>query len=162
MATESVKHESIIGLDLKNMSDDELFEKKRKVANEFIREIMDLMNMCEAKNGHDEDIDRLRELIQWARSALGEFDIINRSKEKIWENRQQVIDRNLDFFLNADVGTKYIKPGDKDRKFIERIIHKVRSRHGIMNEKEFDRIWSIGNDMVRTVCEYMILNGEFS
>lgn len=155
----------------KPLTDDDINASKAKLAsldgkkiNEicdgYTRQIKLLINTAKKTLNKKDDEDEIVELERLARlvALLPSDEIFLRSKDKIWHTRKQILDKNVEWFMNRDY-SKNIKK-DQKQTMIETIIKVVRRKFVALSEDEKDQYWMKAIELLRLVAEFKKLTGE--
>jgi len=86
--------------------------------------------------------------------------IITRCKDKIWESRQQIKDKNVDYFFNTNFD-KYIKKGSSYEDFQRTLMDMIKESWDDLDEASREAIWKYTRKMVRCVAAYRLMIGDF-
>jgi hypothetical protein len=132
-------------------------QKISLVVLDFHSQIAKVLKIIDSKLPNDIEVDRLKRLIRIARDEEP-LMIINKCKDKIWDSREQIREKNKDYFLQKEYG-EYIRK-DKNQMFIEGLIGLFKQSHKMLNKKEMEIIWKINNKLLDDICEYKILIGD--
>jgi hypothetical protein len=136
-------------------------DKEQKISliiHGFHSQIAKLLKIIDSKLPNNIEVDRLKRLVRIARDEEPLL-IINKCKDKIWDSRKQIRERDKEYFLNKEYD-EYIKK-DKNQLFIEGLIGLFKQSHELLNEKELGVIWKINNQLLDNVCEYKILINDY-
>lgn len=108
--------------------------------------------LAQAKASGDEDdiveIERARRVIGFC--PLEEK--LLRTKDKIWNVREHIINKNTSFFLDRDYSGMIKKDGNKA--FIEALMEIVKNNFTALNEKEQNQYWKKAKKLLRLVAEF--------
>ena len=124
----------------------------------FHSHISKILKIIDSKIPNHIEVDRLKRLIRIARDEEPLL-IINKCKDKFWDSRTHIREKNKEYFLAKDYNG-YIKK-DGNQMFIEALVSLVKQSHDMLNEKEMEIIWKINNQLLDYVCEYKILIGDY-
>jgi hypothetical protein len=86
--------------------------------------------------------------------------IITRCVDKMWDNKENILNKNEKFFIEKFDTSKYIKV-DKNKEWLDEIVKVVRKEFSILSANEKSCIWFYLNEMLTAVIEYKLLKGEF-
>jgi hypothetical protein len=137
------------------MSDTKKEKKIFKLVVKFNSVISKIIKLIEATEPNNIEIDRLKRLARIAKNEEPLF-IINRCKDKIWNSREHIIEKNEKFFMDDDQFNQYIKH-DRKEPFIRALMKIVQDGFTKLNENEKNHIWKIIKDLLKYVTEYKIL-----
>ncbi len=129
------------------------------VVDEFNSVTFMILKIAKKFEPNSSDLEWLRKKMSLVRS----FDqqcIILRSKDKIWNYRDQIIKRDLNFFINNNFG-KYIK-NDDNRTFMYTLINLIKRRVKSFSPQELAELWNLANRLLGCVAKYKELTGDFT
>ncbi len=148
----------------KILSSDE-FEKYddqlNNILNRFHTAIFKIINIAM-------EIDPKNTYIAWVRdkiilvSKVDKEAIIKRVHEKFWFYKEEIINRNTDFFHKAEF-SKFIKD-DENKSFMYSFVNMIRKKINELNDEQKDVIWDYLQTILGTVIEYkkLILDYKLS
>lgn len=120
--------------------------------------ISKIFKIIDAKTPGNLEIDRLKRLVRIARDE-DPLNIINKCKDKLWDSRERILERDQKFFMNNTFG-QYIKK-DENQMFIESMINLIQTNVDNLSAKEKDYIWKIIQGLLDQVTVYKILIGDY-
>jgi hypothetical protein len=91
---------------------------------------------------------------------LDEDEIIFRMKDKLWEYREQIINRNEDFFKNNQF-SKFIKNDDR-KKLMYSMINMFKNKISGLSKEGRDEIWNLIQLLLACCIKYKELIGDFN
>lgn len=108
------------------------------------------------KTDEDEiiEMDRLMRLI----NMLPNDEIFIRSKDKIWFARNQILQKNIDWFFNRDYSANIKK--DQKQRMIETLLRIVRNQWRDLSEEEKEMYWDRGLEILGLVAKFKKLAKE--
>jgi hypothetical protein len=86
--------------------------------------------------------------------------MLERAIDKLWDNKDKIIERDLAFLINKKVTSKYIKD-DSRKEWMEGMIDFVRNRYTDLSPDELEYVWKCINNMLQAVIKYRILKDDF-
>lgn len=141
-----------------NIMENKLDAKMGKVLDEFHKCIFKILKCVDDKLSNNIEVDRLKRLVRIARDE-SPFEIIDRCKNKIWDSREHIINKNEEYFLKNSFD-KYIKK-DENQMFIQSLVQLFRDNHDQLTAQEKNYIWGLNLKMLNCVTEYKILTGDY-
>jgi hypothetical protein len=129
-----------------------------KILDDFHRAVFKVIKICKRVEPNNIDIDWLQNKLSFARN-VDPLIIMDRAKDKIWHYRQQIIDRNIDFFMKDNFGN-FIK-NDKNKTFMYTLVNTIKKRVKDLSEEEKNHIWNLINEILGTVTRYKMVSGEY-
>ena len=152
----------------KPLSEQDIEDIKRRLANVDPDKINEIYTKCSQlinrlitmvmKQSLDEDeiveIEHLKRVINLA--PLEEIFI--RSKDKIWNVREHIMNKNADYFIKKDYRTQIKK--DHNQVFIETIVNNIKQRFAVLPADDQAKYWQIATELLRNVAVYKKLVGE--
>lgn len=129
----------------------DLTKEKSNVIDEFHSIISKVLIVCERIEPNNMDIMWLRKKISLAKE-VDPLLVIDRAKVKIWEYREQIINKDEDFFLKNRF-EKHIK-NDENKTFMYTLVNLVKNRFRERSDEEKEYIWSLCNKLLVAVIKY--------
>ena len=83
--------------------------------------------------------------------------IIERCLEKLWDNKNYIMDRNEKFFLENNIESKYIKD-DERKEWLTGLIEFIKNKLNKLNTETKDFLWDKFNILLKLSIEYKLLN----
>jgi uncharacterized protein YeeX (DUF496 family) len=120
----------------------------------FNRNVSNLLKMVSNFSPNNPDIDCIRRIVKILRDTNPE-GAMEKCMAKLWDNQQQIRERNADFFMNCPMD-KYIKK-DANKQWLDGIVRMVRSGYTELSEDELNAIWKCINSMLVCVIKYKLL-----
>jgi len=131
-----------------------------EVCDEFHNLIAKLLKLVESRRPGHADIDRIRRLVSLCKQTELTH-IIDRCQNKMWASRQQILDKNNDYFLNKlDVG-QYIRDETVHAPFQYQLISLIKEGFKELNDKEKEKVWDINLGMLKCVGKYKLLTRDY-
>ncbi len=91
---------------------------------------------------------------------VDELFIINKCKDKLWTYREQIANRDINFFMNHGY-EKFIKE-DGNKAFMYTLMNTVKDRIAQMDADELTEVWSVMDNMLLNVVRYLKITGDYS
>lgn len=127
----------------------------------FNRQVSNIFKVIDNKDDsiqHNPDVDWVRRITKIVRNENPPY-MLEKSIDKLWDNKDAIIERNVDFF-NSEITGKYIK-NDERKEWMEGLVGFVRSRYAALQTDELDHVWNCINNMLQAVIKYRILRDDF-
>lgn len=131
------------------------FIEINKIINSFNKEVSLVCKFCMKKDKNNVDIEWINKIINTLKYENPKY-IIEVCIEKLWDNREKIIERDEQFFKNNNVENKYIS-NDKNKEWIKGIIHVLRDLLFNMNENDKTYIWDRFSNMLELSIKYKML-----
>jgi len=129
-----------------------------EIINKFNKKILSTFTFMESLTDNNPNVSRLKKLFILMKQT-DEKACIELIWEKIWENRDNIREKNKDYFKNNDY-FKYTNNLDDSKELFENLIHLLYDKIDDLEKSEEDYIWDIMNDMLNYVIEYYILTNH--
>ena len=136
----------------------DLTEEVNDIITRFHNVIFKIMKFCKQKQPDLLELEGLHRKLSLARD-LDPLVIINRSKDKIWMYKDQIINEDEDFFMKNKFG-QFIK-NDENRPFMYTIIKLIKDNYMKMTEPEKKLVWSLNQSLLKIVIEYKKATNDF-
>ena len=140
--------------------------KKEKEINDIIaffnRQVSNILKAIDSGYAgvkNNADFDRIRRIAKIARDEDPPC-MLERCTEKLWDNREAIMTRNVDFLIKPEVAKKYIKDDD-NKEWLESVMEFVRNKHKDLGDAEIEYLWKCIDNMLQCVIKYQIARGEF-
>ena len=141
--------------------------KKEKEINDIIqyfnRQVSNIFKVIDGKDDsiiNNLDVDWVRRVTKIIRNENPPY-MLEKSVDKLWENRDAIIDKNADFLLKKEVTNKYIK-NDERKEWMEGMIDFIRHKYTSLNDTELEYLWKCINAMLQSVVKYRIIKNDFN
>lgn len=135
-----------------------LTEEVNDTVTRFHNVIFKIMKFCKQKQPEAVELDSLHRKLSLARD-LDPLIIINRSKDKIWMYKDQIINEDEDFFINNKFG-QFIK-NDENKSFMYTMVKLIKDNFKKMSDPEKKMVWSLIQDLLKIVIEYKKITNDF-
>lgn len=129
---------------------------KQDQVNQLFRDysnlVMTILSHAEATTADEEDkveIDRLRRILGFCPIEEQFF----RTKDKVWNVRHHILNRNAKYFLDRDYSSMIKKDGNQA--MIETLVDIVKSKFDEMSTSEQDFYWRHAIQLLLKVTEFM-------
>lgn len=103
-------------------------------------------------------LDKIRILVKVSK-AIEPAEMLERSLEKLWNNRDAIIEHDIEFFKSSGVMYKHIKD-DQNKEWLTGITDFVLEQYDVFNDDELESIWSYINNMLEAAIKYRLLTGK--
>ncbi len=140
-----------------NKIERDLSKEESDIIDAFHKTTFDLLKIAKRMEPNHIDIEWLHNKLSIARK-IDPLLIITRSKEKIWTYRNEIMDRNIDFFIKNKF-TQFIK-NDENKTFMYTLVNLFKRRFMDLSKEEQDLIWDLANDLLINVIKYMKITKE--
>lgn len=127
-----------------------------KLVNTFNKEILDLIKFTKKKEKDNIDIEWLHKIICTIKNENPAF-IIEKCIDKLWDNKENIINRSEDFFKD-NFEKKWIKD-DCRKEWLSSFVAHIKNNMFILNPNEKIFVWDQVNKMLELVIEYRIMKG---
>ncbi len=109
-----------------------------------------IQNIKKYKGDNDEiaNLERVRRIVNLAPND----EKLLRSKEKVWEVRKYIIEKDAEYFLKKDY-SKYIR-NDWKKEFITEVLLTVRNYYAVSNKEEQELYWKHANSLLYWVSYF--------
>jgi hypothetical protein len=141
------------------MSGGDTTKEVSDVVDEFHSVVFKILKICKKIEPNNIDIEWLQNKLSLARD-VDPLMIINRSKDKIWYYRQQILNEDGDFFLN-NTFAPFIK-NDKNKTFMYTLLNLIKKRFAERSNEEKKMLWGLGKSMLASVIKYKKLIKDYS
>lgn len=127
----------------------------------FNRQVSNIFKIIDSKLDEiqDDNVDWVRRVTKIIRNENPPM-MLEKSIDKLWDNKEKILERNTEFLLQTEVVGKYIKD-DERKEFIEGLINFVRVKYKNLSKTETDDIWLCINNMLQAVIKYKIIKCDF-
>jgi hypothetical protein len=140
--------------------------KKEKDINDIIqyfnRQVSNIFKVIDGKDdsiSKNPSLDWVRRITKIVRNENPPF-MLERSVDKLWENRVAIMEKNVDFFVNKEVASKYIKD-DSHKEWLESLCEFIRDKYKSLDDTELEYLWKCINAMLQSVIKFRILKDDF-
>jgi hypothetical protein len=121
----------------------------------YIFKLIKLVKKCEPNNP---DIEWLQNKAALARD-VDPLIIINKCKDKFWHYRDQILERDIDFFLNNKF-SKFIK-NDENKTFMHTLLNIFKKKIIDLSDAEKNMLWDIMHGILLNIVQYKKLSGDY-
>lgn len=129
------------------------------ICEKFHRCIADMITLVRDKVTDCPELERLEKLISLCKMDGDEF-LIGRCKDKLWDSRKQIKEKDDAYFMNENFD-RYIKKGSQYADFQYELMDLIRDGYPTFTAAEKATLWKISNRMLKCASAYMLLKGEF-
>ena len=133
--------------------------KINNVLQKFNRQISKIFKVIDRLYPDDNAINHIKNVIQLAREEMPER-LITEGGEKLWDNREKIIEWDVEFFLRPGNMSRYAG-NEKSRSEVEGMRTFVGREYKNLTDDEIVFVWDTVNSMLKCVIEYRILKGEY-
>jgi hypothetical protein len=128
----------------------------------FNRQVSNIFKIIDNKDDmikNNPDIDWVRRITKIVRNENPPY-MLEKSIDKLWENKDSILNRDLNFLIDNDVAHKYIK-NDCRKEWIEGMLTFFMDNLNNLNEDDRDYLWKCINNMLQAVIRYKIIHNDF-
>ena len=141
--------------------DNKKLKEINTVLDTFNRQISRLLKAAEPKC-HNSEVERVRKMIGLVRQISPSL-MLEKSIDKLWENRESIVKRDAEFFLdNPTVKFKKFIKNDERKEFIHHMLKIIDTQIKLLTEDELDYMWNCVNEMLECVIKYKLLTEDYS
>ncbi len=153
---------------VKPLTDDDVILRRKRMANadgdklnnifkSFSNNIKSIITLAE-KYVKDEDDEVALDSIKRIIKLCPDDEILIRTMDKIWGVRLQIINKDINYFLNKEYGN--LVREDEKKEMIVGLIQIVREFFPELKKEEQNVFWSYGTSLLKLVAECKKLIGE--
>lgn len=125
------------------------------VLQKFNRGVSRIMKVVSIIEKNNVDIEWLRSQLSLVRDT-NPCLILEKCMDKFWAYNVQIMNRSDAFFLNPDVGKKFIKD-DENKEWLENFVKMIRDKLPLLTDDQRTRIWDCLNAMLEATLEYRLI-----
>ena len=137
-------------------------DKQRKISDilqQFNRQVAKIFKVIDKYHPDNVDIQHVKQILSLCRDITPDR-IIREAGEKLWDQRENIMKRDVYFFFRPDNMSRYA--GDKETKdLVEAIVTFVRDEYNTLKPDEIEYIWNCVNLMLKHTIEFKIIQGEY-
>jgi HSP90 family molecular chaperone len=126
-------------------------DKLHTIINTYCSHINSVITMVKEQLTDETEIaemERLKRIIGFCPKE----ELFIRTKEKVWNVRDHIINKDMEFFYNRDYSSMVKK--DENQSFIEALMNIVKYNFKQLTPKEQDRYWNRGIMMLKNIVEF--------
>lgn len=123
------------------------------LSRRFNAKIAEQVEFIASVIGENDDIKRAKELIALIVSE-SELEILERSKDKLWTFRHQIVKNDEKFFLETKEYEKFIVQGSSYAAFQHKVAAQIKSQFPKLKKEDKLRMWTITNHLLQIVIQY--------
>lgn len=143
---------------LNDIKEIELITEKNVLLKKFYRVLSHIFKIAEKIDGKNIHLIWIKNQVSLAR-RFDEEEIIFRMKDKFWEYREPICNREDDFFKNNQF-SKFIKE-DENKKMMYSMINMFKSKYNTLTEDERNHIWDLTQIILACCIKYKELIGDY-
>jgi hypothetical protein len=136
----------------------DLTKEESDIIDEFHRCVFKLIRICKKIEPNNMDIEWLQNKLSLARD-IDPLLIIHRARDKVWIYRNEILNRDMDFFMNNKFN-QFIK-NDENKTFMYTLVNLIKKRFLERSEEEKKMIWDLSNDLLAAVVKYKKITGDY-
>ena len=135
-------------------------DKKGEIApiveqcNRNISRILKIAKSIEPDNADLERVTRLVKIIRYENPP----HVLERCVDKFWDNKDKIMNRDIDFFVNniQTLKEKYIKK-DIRQSWMEGMTDYIKNNLNKLSEEDMTYIWDCLNNILKCVIQYKLI-----
>lgn len=141
------------------MSNDK-YKEISDVITYFNRQVMQIFKFIDSSGAYKDNalLHKVRLLIKITK-AVEPSEMLERCIDKLWENRDAIIAKDIEFFKGGGVMRKYIKD-DANKEWLTGLTDFVMDQYENFDDDEIEQIWVRINNMLEAVIKYRILTDK--
>ncbi len=136
-----------------------LTDEVNEIITEFHSTVFNVLKICKKIEPENADLDWLCKTLSLARD-IDPLLIINRSKDKIWTYREEIISENEDFFLKNKF-SQFIK-NDQNKNFMYSFIGLIKSKIKELSPAEKKLLWQLTKNLLVCVTKYKKVTNDYA
>ncbi len=122
-----------------------------EIVHRFHNVVFKIVKFCKQKRPDMVSLDSLQRKLALARD-LDPLIIITRSKDKLWMYKDQIIAKDVKFFMENKFG-QFIK-NDENKPFMYSMVNAIKEGYNEMTEPEKEMVWTLIQNLLKIVIEY--------
>ena len=122
----------------------------------FNKIILQLVKFMKKKEPNNIDIEWLHKILCTIKNENPSL-IIDKCMDKLWDMKDNIINRSEKFFLENDIEKKWIKD-DCRKEWLTSFVQHIKQNMFILTDSEKGFIWNNLNKMLEIIIEHRILN----
>lgn len=127
--------------------------------NRQISNIFKVIDNADDSVQYNPDVDWVRRITKIVRNENPPY-MLEKSIDKLWENKDKIIAKDSDFLLKKEITGKYIKD-DSRKEWMEGMVDFVRNRYKDLDKQDLEYLWKCINNMLQSVIKYRIIKNDF-
>ena len=137
---------------------DELF----KIFNIYVQNINAVIAIAKEQAKQDDDEEDILALLQVSRilGVAPPDEIFIRSHQKIWVNREQILNKNIDFFLNRNYS--HLIKQDRHQTFLTTLINIIKHKFAKLDKDVQNLYWNKIFCLLQCIIKYKKLVAEYN
>lgn len=135
----------------------DLSKEESDIIDAFHRVIFKLLKICKKMEPNNIEVEWLHNKLSLARN-VDPLLIITRCKEKIWTYRNEILERNTDFFVKNKF-SQFVK-NDENKTFMYTLINLLKKKFMELSDEERSAIWDLANELLVCVIKFMKIEAE--
>jgi hypothetical protein len=130
------------------------------ILQKFNRQIAKIFKVLDRVFPDDRaDMCHIKQVLQIAREEMPER-LITEGGDKLWDNRERIIARDVDFFLQENNMSKYAG-SEKTKSEVNTMVKFVGREYNNLTVDEMNFVWDTVHNMLKCVIEYRIIMGDY-
>ena len=133
-------------------------EEIATIVEQCNRNIARVLKMAKSIEPDNADLERVARLIKIIRYENPPH-VLERCVDKFWDNKDKIMNRDIDFFVNniETLKNKYIKK-DIRQSWLEGMTDYIKNNIHKLTEDDMTYIWDCLNNIFKCVIQYKIIN----
>jgi hypothetical protein len=138
-----------------------MFKKKDKdkssILETFNSQVSNIIKLIDKYLPKNPDVIHIKRLVKIA-NETNALLMLEKCEDKFWENKNNIMDRNIDFFKNSTFD-EYIYD-DEYKPLINRLIVLMKNTYDHLNENDKENLWNRINIMLNCIINYKLIKGN--
>ena len=123
----------------------------------FNRQVAQIFKFIDSNNEYQDNalLHKVRLLVKITKS-VEPTSMIERCVDKMWDHREAIIARDVEFFKSSDTIKSYIKEDD-NKEWLTGLTDFIMDQYDCFDDDEMAEIWSRINNMLEAIIKYRLL-----
>ena len=126
-----------------------------KILLYFNREVSNICKLCVKKDKNNVDIEWIYKVVKTIKYENPKY-LIEICIEKLWDNKDKIIERDENFFKYNNIEKKYIL-NDRNKEWVESLFTVLREILFNLDTDEKNYLWDRLNNMLELVIKYKLI-----
>ena len=126
-----------------------------KILLYFNREVSNICKLCVKKDKNNVDIEWIYKVVKTIKYENPKY-LIEICIEKLWDNKDKIIERDENFFKYNNIEKKYIL-NDRNKEWVESLFTVLRGILFNLATDEKNYLWESLNNMLELVIKYKLI-----
>jgi len=132
-------------------------KEESDILDEFHSVTFKIIKLAKKLDPNNIEIEVLHKKLSLAKS-IDPLIIIDKCKDKIWFYRNEIINRDIDFFVKNKF-SQFIK-NDENKTFMYSLINMFKKKMMELSNAELKAVWDLINDLLVAVVKYLKIRNE--